>query len=263
MSRSIPSVISGFPARPIPATLPSLMPMSALTTPMVGSTTSAPNNTTSSSEAVEAESLCVSRLRRFLVYPLQVSSPASCRSRSTRSHRSVSPTRTRSSAVSPYRVKYSDRDSRLMPEDRSIERRSDRRSGQGRPHGPHREPSRPSRRRGHRGGTRRQPADRTEDVGWCDRTGSARRRGWSCAMCSPRGDAVAPGRQPTPPAGCQDALHPVSTADSFVLSGSIRTMRRVPSARSTSRRTSSSSSGTPSRTSSSRSAERPASSTWA
>ena len=47
---SMPSLIDGFPARPTPTMRPSLMPMSALTMPTTGSTTSAPATTTSSSD---------------------------------------------------------------------------------------------------------------------------------------------------------------------------------------------------------------------
>ena len=49
MTRSMPSLIPGLPARPIPAIRPSLIPISALTTPIVGSTTTAPTTTASSS----------------------------------------------------------------------------------------------------------------------------------------------------------------------------------------------------------------------
>ncbi len=66
MTRSMPSVIAGLPARPTPAIRPSLMPMSALTTPSTGSTTSAPARTTSSSDGPVASSHCAIRLRRFL-----------------------------------------------------------------------------------------------------------------------------------------------------------------------------------------------------
>ena len=65
-TRSIPSLIAGLPARPIPAIRPSLMPMSALTTPMTGSTTTAPVSTTSSSDGPDAASHCAIRERRFL-----------------------------------------------------------------------------------------------------------------------------------------------------------------------------------------------------
>ena len=65
ITRSMPSLIAGLPARPIPAIRPSLMPMSALTTPMTGSTTSAPVSTTSSSDGPVASSHCAIRLRRF------------------------------------------------------------------------------------------------------------------------------------------------------------------------------------------------------
>ena len=49
--RSIPWLSPSFPARPTPTMRPSLMPMSALTAPMTGSSTSAPAMTTSSSES--------------------------------------------------------------------------------------------------------------------------------------------------------------------------------------------------------------------
>ena len=65
MTRSMPSLISGLPDRPMPAMRPSLMPMSALTTPMTGSTTRAPVSTMSSSEGPVAESDCAIRERRF------------------------------------------------------------------------------------------------------------------------------------------------------------------------------------------------------
>ena len=66
IGRSMPSLMSGLPARPIPTIRPSLIPMSALTTPIVGSTTSAPATTTSSSDGPVAPSSWVIRLRRFL-----------------------------------------------------------------------------------------------------------------------------------------------------------------------------------------------------
>ncbi len=50
MGRSMPSPVSRLPARPTPTIRPSLMPMSALTTPIAGSMTTAPVMTTSSSE---------------------------------------------------------------------------------------------------------------------------------------------------------------------------------------------------------------------
>ena len=50
MTRSIPSLMSGLPARPMPAIRPSLMPMSALTTRTIGSTTTTPAITASSSD---------------------------------------------------------------------------------------------------------------------------------------------------------------------------------------------------------------------
>ena len=52
MRSSIPGLIPSFPARPTPTMRPSLMPMSALTAPMTGSSTSAPAMTTSSSESL-------------------------------------------------------------------------------------------------------------------------------------------------------------------------------------------------------------------
>jgi hypothetical protein len=64
MSSSIPSLIAGLPARPTPTIRPSLIPMSALTTPIVGSTTTAPVTTTSSSEG-PARPDWVIRPRRF------------------------------------------------------------------------------------------------------------------------------------------------------------------------------------------------------
>ncbi len=51
ISSSIPSLIAGFPARPTPTIRPSLIPMSALTIPIVGSITRAPATTASSSES--------------------------------------------------------------------------------------------------------------------------------------------------------------------------------------------------------------------
>ena len=47
---SMSSVIAGLPARPTPTIRPSLIPMSALTTPTRGSMTRAPATTTSSSD---------------------------------------------------------------------------------------------------------------------------------------------------------------------------------------------------------------------
>ena len=64
MSSSIPSLIAAFPARPTPTIRPSLIPMSAFTTPIVGSTTTAPVTTTSSSDG-PARPDCVIRPRRF------------------------------------------------------------------------------------------------------------------------------------------------------------------------------------------------------
>ena len=63
--RSTPSVMSGLPARPMPAIRPSLMPMSALTTPSRGSTTIALPITASSSESLVAASRWAMRDRRF------------------------------------------------------------------------------------------------------------------------------------------------------------------------------------------------------
>ena len=65
MTRSMPSLIAGLPDRPIPAIRPSLIPMSAFTTPMTGSMTSAPVSTTSSSDGPAAWSHCAIRERRF------------------------------------------------------------------------------------------------------------------------------------------------------------------------------------------------------
>ncbi len=66
MTRSTPSVTSGLPARPMPTIRPSLMPMSALTTPTTGSTTSTPATRTSSSEGPAAPSCWTSRERMVL-----------------------------------------------------------------------------------------------------------------------------------------------------------------------------------------------------
>jgi hypothetical protein len=49
ISRSMPSLIPGFPPRPMPAIRPSLMPMSAFRTPSTGSTITAPTTIASSS----------------------------------------------------------------------------------------------------------------------------------------------------------------------------------------------------------------------
>ena len=64
--RSTPSVMSGLPARPMPAMRPSLMPRSAFTTPSSGSTTIALPITASSSLSLVAPSRWVMRERRFL-----------------------------------------------------------------------------------------------------------------------------------------------------------------------------------------------------
>ena len=63
--RSTPSVMSGFPARPIPTTRPSLIPMSALMIPSSGSTTIAPATTASSSLSDVARSCWPIRDRKF------------------------------------------------------------------------------------------------------------------------------------------------------------------------------------------------------
>ncbi len=65
MTRSTPSLISGLPDLPMPAIRPSLMPMSALTTPITGSMTSAPAMSMSSSDGPAAASHWAIRLRRF------------------------------------------------------------------------------------------------------------------------------------------------------------------------------------------------------
>jgi hypothetical protein len=58
---SMPSLIASLPARPTPTIRPSLIPMSALTAPMTGSSTSAPAMTTSSSDGLGRP--CASRGR--------------------------------------------------------------------------------------------------------------------------------------------------------------------------------------------------------
>ena len=63
--RSTPSVMSGLPARPIPAIRPSLMPRSHFTTPSSGSTTITEPITASSSLARVAASCWVIRERQF------------------------------------------------------------------------------------------------------------------------------------------------------------------------------------------------------
>ena len=63
--RSMPSVMSGFPARPMPTTRPSLMPTSAFTIPSSGSTTIAPPTTASSSLSEVARSCWPIRDRKF------------------------------------------------------------------------------------------------------------------------------------------------------------------------------------------------------
>src|SRR5437867_2319974 len=101
--RSTPAVMSGLPARPIPTIRPSLIPMSAFTIPSSGSTTIALGITASSSDGRPARSCCVIRERQFLAYPQRAWSPGSVRSSSILIHRSVSPRRTRSPAVGPWR----------------------------------------------------------------------------------------------------------------------------------------------------------------
>src|SRR5262245_41560828 len=66
-----------------------------------GSITTTPSTTRSSSLAVVAASYWLIRERRFFPYPHMVSSPGSAWSASTRTHRSVSASRTRSPAVGP------------------------------------------------------------------------------------------------------------------------------------------------------------------
>ena len=63
--RSTPSVMSGLPARPIPAIRPSLMPMSAFRTPSSGSNTTALATIVSSSLSVVARSCWAIRERQF------------------------------------------------------------------------------------------------------------------------------------------------------------------------------------------------------
>jgi hypothetical protein len=75
MVMSTPTVISGFPARPMPTIRPPEMPMFAFTTPSSGSTTSTPAIRTSSSLAEVAPSCWVIRDRMFLAYPHSGSSP--------------------------------------------------------------------------------------------------------------------------------------------------------------------------------------------
>ena len=64
--RSTPSVMSGLPARPMPAMRPSLIPRSAFSTPRRGSTITALAITASSSLSPVARSCWVMRERRFL-----------------------------------------------------------------------------------------------------------------------------------------------------------------------------------------------------
>ena len=63
--RSTPSVMSGLPARPMPTTRPSLIPTSAFTTPIIGSTTTAPPITASNSLSEVARSCWLIRERKF------------------------------------------------------------------------------------------------------------------------------------------------------------------------------------------------------
>ena len=62
---STPSVTSAFPARPMPATRPSLIPMLVLRTPSRGSTRRTPATRTSSSLSAVARSSWVIRERMF------------------------------------------------------------------------------------------------------------------------------------------------------------------------------------------------------
>ena len=101
IGRSMPSLMSGLPARPMPTIRPSLIPMSALTTPMVGSTTTTPAITASSSRWRRPRLVLGHPARGVLgVAPERLVARA-WRSRSTRIHRSVSPSRTRSPVGGP------------------------------------------------------------------------------------------------------------------------------------------------------------------
>jgi hypothetical protein len=62
---STPAVMSGFPARPIPAIRPSLIPMLVLMTPRKGSITTTPAISMSSSLSGAARSNCAWRERKF------------------------------------------------------------------------------------------------------------------------------------------------------------------------------------------------------
>ncbi len=98
---SMPCCTSGFPARPTPTTRPSLIPMLVLRTPSTGSISSTPSTTMSRALARSVAPVTSAPRRAVLPQPPSISSPGSVSSASTCTHRSVSPSRTRSPVVGP------------------------------------------------------------------------------------------------------------------------------------------------------------------
>ena len=231
------------------------MPMSALTTPMVGSTTTAPATTASSSDGVGAIRLRHPRPDRLGVAPDRlvavVPGDPPRRGPTARCRRAGSdrPSTGRSAPASRRR------ESRVIG-------RPLHRTGRGRP--PSSSPG-AQRSDAPAGRSRRNPAaaDRSnasrgsrDRTGRCDETRTTRRDWFRTAIV--RRSRSTTGRSS---AVAITAPGPRGSAGASPPSGSTRTTSRVPSARSTSRRTSSTSSRTPSRTSTGARAPRPAAST--
>ena len=180
IGRSMPSLISGLPARPMPTIRPSLMPMSAFMTPMTGST------------MIGADHARVELARPGAL--VTAPSASGCSSRSPRAARRRGPgDPPRRGSTGPCRRAGSDR----RPTGRSGPGSLAGRCGsrlraprwppkrhEGHRPSSHRAPSaRTSPPRG-RGGSRGAPRDRTRAAGSPDRRGSARRRGSRAATCS-------------------------------------------------------------------------------
>ena len=100
-----PSITYGLPALPMPAMRPSLIPMSALTIPNIGSITMTLVITRSRAPwSLRKPGVWPMPSRIVLPPPKTISSPWVSRSRSTSQISEVSASRKRSPAVGPYRA---------------------------------------------------------------------------------------------------------------------------------------------------------------